>query len=140
MIGTLTDAGALVALMDADEPDHAACVATLLTIELPMVTTWAAFTEAMYLLDVPRKVRARDALWSLIETKRLRLYDLDAGQVSRARGLMDKYADLPMDLADATLVAAAEHENERIVFTLDSDFAVYRLNGRRAITVLPSAQ
>ncbi|MFT4009988.1 MAG: PIN domain-containing protein [Nocardioidaceae bacterium] len=137
MIGTLTDAGALVALLDADEQDHDACVRTLLTIELPMVTTWAAFTEAMYLLDVPRKARARDALWSLVETGRLRLHDLDERATTRARALMDKYADLPMDLADATLVAVAEAEGEATVFTIDSDFRIYRLRGRRAIQVVP---
>jgi predicted nucleic acid-binding protein len=137
VIGTLTDAGALVALLDADETDHEACVAVLLAIELPMVTTWPAFTEAMYLLDTPRKRRARDALWSLAETGRLHLYDLDRAQVVRSRALMDKYADLPMDLADATLVALAEAEDKRTVFTVDSDFRVYRLHGRRAVTVIP---
>jgi predicted nucleic acid-binding protein len=47
---TLTDAGPLIALIDADEPDHAACLEALDLVALPLVTTWPAFTEAMYLL------------------------------------------------------------------------------------------
>ena len=46
----LTDAGPLIALIDRGEPDHARCVAALTQITLPLVTTWPAFTEAMYLL------------------------------------------------------------------------------------------
>lgn len=46
----LTDAGPLIAIIDADEPDHAACVEALDQATLPLVTTWPAFTEAMVLL------------------------------------------------------------------------------------------
>ena len=50
---------------------------------------------------------------------------------------MAKYADLPMDLADATLVALAEERGQRRIFTLDSDFRVYRINGRGRFETLP---
>ena len=46
---TLTDAGPLLALLDADEADHHRCVAALTDVTLPMLTTWPAFTEVMYL-------------------------------------------------------------------------------------------
>lgn len=48
---TLTDAGPLIAIIDADERDHEACLTALDDITLPMITTWPAFTEAMYLLS-----------------------------------------------------------------------------------------
>ena len=51
---TLTDAGPLIAIIDADEPDHDACVTALGRLALPLVTTWPAFTEAIYLL-APRE-------------------------------------------------------------------------------------
>jgi predicted nucleic acid-binding protein len=50
---------------------------------------------------------------------------------------MTRYADLPMDLADATLVALAEERADRRVFTLDSDFQVYRLHGRKRFEIVP---
>ena len=46
----LTDAGPLIALLDRGDPDHASCVRALDLVSLPLVTTWPAFTEAMYLL------------------------------------------------------------------------------------------
>ena len=50
---------------------------------------------------------------------------------------MGKYADRPMDLGDASLVALAEERDERRIFTFDADFLVYRLGGRRAFEVVP---
>jgi hypothetical protein len=51
---------------------------------------------------------------------------------------MDKYADTPMDLADATLVALAEETGQRKIFSLDSDFHVYRIRGRQRFVVVPA--
>ena len=50
---------------------------------------------------------------------------------------MEKYSDTPMDLADASLVAAAEGLGLHRIFTLDSDFQVYRINGSTAFEVVP---
>jgi predicted nucleic acid-binding protein len=58
-------------------------------------------------------------------------------QVMRMRSLMEKHRDTPMDLADASLVAAAESLKLRRIFTLDSDFRVYRINGTTPFEVLP---
>ena len=54
----------------------------------------------------------------------------------RIRQLMQQYHDVPMDLADASLVAAAEVLGIRQVFTLDSDFHIYRLHGKDAFDVI----
>jgi predicted nucleic acid-binding protein len=134
---TLTDAGPLVALIDADEPDHDACRRTLDAVRLPLLTTWPAFTEAMYVLSRAGSSAGRDALWALVLTGRLELADLSPASVERSAVLMAKYADLPMDLADATLVALAEERGLRRIFTLDSDFQVYRLNGRLRLATVP---
>ncbi len=50
---------------------------------------------------------------------------------------MSKYRDIPMDLVDASLVAVAEERGLTKVFTLDRDFRVYRLLGRRPFAVVP---
>ena len=135
---TLTDAGPLIAIIDADEPDHDRCVQTLDEATLPLVTTWPAFTEAMYLLESAGGIQAQRALWRLVQTDRLVIADLSSSAVERSSRLMDKYADLPMDFADATLVALAEEEGHRTVFTLDSDFGVYRIRGRLPFRIIPA--
>ncbi len=133
----LVDAGPLVAIIDRGEPDHQACAQALSSLTGPMVTTWPALTEAVYLLGSAGGWSAQDALWKLLERGDLQLVDLDGPMRKRSRSLMAKYQDLPMDLADATLVAAAEALNVKRVFTLDSDFRVYRFRNRQAFEVIP---
>lgn len=135
---TLTDAGPLIAVIDGDEPDHVRCLEALDALALPLVTTWPAFTEAMYLLGRAGGIRGQRALWRLVQTGRLEVADLSSTALDRSAQLMDKYADLPMDLADATLVAFAEEHDHRRIFTLDSDFLVYRFRGRRRFELVPS--
>jgi len=134
---TLTDAGPLVALIDADEEDHDRCRRALDTTSLPLVTTWPAFTEAMYLLLRAGGPRGQAALWKLALSDRLEVVAPSREAFERSARLMVKYADRPMDLADATLVALAEERGERRIFTLDSDFHVYRLHGRQRFEPFP---
>lgn len=135
---TLVDAGPLVALIDADEADHEVCRLVLAGLRLPLLTTWPAFTEAMYLLSRAGGRAGQDALWALTLSRRLDIADLSRWALERSSRLMVKYADLPMDLADATLVALAEERGDRRVFTLDSDFQVYRFNDRQPFEIIPS--
>ncbi len=134
----LTDAGPLVALIDADEADHEVCALALHTVALPLLTTWPAFTEAMYLLGRAGGTAGQQALWRLQQNGRLRIAELSKTALQRSAALMAKYADLPMDLADATLVALAEERGDRRVFTLDSDFRIYRIHGRTHFEIIPS--
>ncbi|MHB1974176.1 MAG: type II toxin-antitoxin system VapC family toxin [Acidimicrobiales bacterium] len=128
---TLTDAGPLIAIIDADEADHASCVDALNRLTIHLVTTWPAFTEAMYLLARAGGIRAQQALWRLVRTDLLVVADLSPSAVDRSARLMDQYADRPMDLANATLVALAEDRGDRRIFTLDADFQIYRFRGRQ---------
>jgi predicted nucleic acid-binding protein len=135
---TLTDAGPLIALIDADDADHVRCVETLDRLRLPLVTTWPAFTEAMYLLGRASDWRAQNALWRLVQRQDLLVAPPSSTANARAAQLMAKYADRPMDLADATLVALAEERDDNRIFTLDADFHVYRFKGRRRFDVIPA--
>jgi hypothetical protein len=121
----LVDAGPLVALIRADDRHHGRCHSVLEPLPGPMATVWPAFTEAMYLLGF--SWRAQDALWQFVCRGALALLPLDENDLPRIRQLMKQYRDLPMDLADAALVRAAEKDRIKTVFTLDqSDFRVYR--------------
>jgi predicted nucleic acid-binding protein len=135
---TLTDTGPLVGLLNRNDPNHAACVAVLEQLPAePLVTTWPCFTEAMYLLFRAGGYPGQAALWALRAAGRLVLLDLGAAAVDRMAVLMDKYRDQPMDLADASLVVAAEELPARQIFTLDRDFHVYRLADGSALQVVP---
>ncbi len=133
----LVDAGPLVAVIDRGEADHERCLMALSSLSAPMITTWPAFTEAMYLLGSAGGWKAQDGLWKLLERGDLQLVPLDDPLQSRIRVLMAKYKDLPMDLADASLVAAAEALGITRVFTLDRDFRVYRWKGKRRFEIVP---
>lgn len=103
-----------------------------------MMTTWPVLTEAMYLLGDAAGWNAERALWQMIERNALELGELQASDTARARALMEKYRDTPMGIAEATLVAIAEARGLRRVFTLDSDFRVYRYRGRESFEVVPA--
>jgi uncharacterized protein len=132
----LVDAGPLVALLDADDQHHPACVAALKSLREPLATVWPAFTEAMYLLaDLPA---AQEALWEMLERGVIHLLLLGSADAPRMRELMRKFANRPMDLADAALLRVAEREGIRKIFTVDRlDFSVYRLHGRARLTLIP---
>ncbi len=96
----------------------------------------------MYLVFRAGGFLAQAALWRLRTTKRLLLHDLtdhdltDA-EVGRMAELMEAYRDRPMDLADASIIAAAEQLGVRRLFALDRDFYIYRLADGAALEVVP---
>lgn len=132
----LVDTGPLVALLDRDDDKHSICVEVTKRFPPPFFTTWPVLTEAAYLLGFSRE--AQDALMLMLERQVLVLAELSASDAPHLRALLRKYGDLPMDLADATLVRVADREGLRDVFTLDRrDFSVYRLSRNRAFTLYP---
>ena len=132
----LVDTGPLVALLDPSDASRVVCRECLEALERSdLVTTEAVVTEAAYLLDF--SLQSQAALVKLLASGRPRVEALSSRDRLRAAELLVKYADLPMDYADATLVVLAERLGARQVFTLDrKDFAVYRV-GRARLQVLP---
>jgi uncharacterized protein len=135
----LVDTGPLVALFDPQDAQHERCVKTLKGITEPLVTTIPVLTEAFHMLG-PASVGS-DRLRDFVENGGLAVWFFDRATVRRAFELMEQYADHPMDLADASLVAAAEAVGTRQVFTIDrKDFAAYRVRrGHRhqAMQIVP---
>jgi len=135
---TLTDAGPLVALINRNDPNHASCLDAIKTLPSgPLITTWPCFTEAMYLLYRAAGHAGQAGLWGWRSAGRLALFDLTPQETDRMAALMTKYQDRPMDLADASLVVAAERLGATKLFTLDSDFHVYRLLDGSALELVP---
>lgn len=134
----LTDTGPLVALVHRGDLHHADCVAVVQASPgETLLSTWPCFTEAMYLVRRLGSLAAVTALWEVHRAGDLVLFDLSTGDVARIDKLMHKYSDLPMDLADASLVAIAERLKLRQVFTLDSHFRIYRMADGTTLDVLP---
>lgn len=122
----LVDTGPLVALFDPQDGKHDRCVKTLKEIREPISTTTPVLTEAFHMLG-PASIGS-DRLREFIEDGGLSVWFFDRPTLTRAFELMELYADHPMDLADASLVTAAEALGTRRVFTIDrNDFETYRV-------------
>jgi uncharacterized protein len=122
----LVDTGPLVALFDPQDGQHRRCADVLKDIREPAVTTTPVLTEAFHILG-PASTGA-DRLREFIEQGGLSVWFFDRRTLTRAFELMELYADHPMDLADASLVTAAEALGTRRVFTIDrNDFETYRV-------------
>jgi predicted nucleic acid-binding protein len=129
------DTGPIVALFDKNDVKHHTCVETFKAIREPLFTTWPVITEAFHLLGFSHTVQ--DDLWEFIERGTVLISDLDRTLVKTCRKLMKKYHDLPMDIADASLVAMADAESIRTIFTLDKDFKVYKTKQNKHFKLLP---
>jgi predicted nucleic acid-binding protein len=122
----LFDTGPLIALFDPCDPLHGRCRETLRSIREPLSTTVPVLTEAFDILSPDS--RGSDRLREFILAGGAAPWFFDASGVERAFELMEIYRDHPMDLADASLVVAAESLETRKVFTIDRrDFETYRV-------------
>ena len=90
----------------------------------------------MYLLGAEGGYRYQAELWKLYSEGEVVLYNLSARDISMMNSLMEKYQDTPMDLADASLVAVAEDLSMRRVFTIDTDFYIYRLSDGSTLEII----
>ena len=131
----LVDTGPLVALFDPEDGQHGRCVNALKQIREPITTTTPVLTEAFHMLG-PASLGS-DRLREFVESGGLSVWFLDRPALTRAFELMELYADHPMDLADASIVTAAEALGSRRVFTIDrDDFETYRVRrGHRHHTI-----
>ena len=130
----VVDTGPLVALLDADEANHAWVTEQLEALRPPLLTCEAVLTEATFLLA---RIGADPALVIDLATRGLLaivgLFDGDSDSIGR---LMRRYSSVPMSLADACLVRIVERTPNATLLTLDSDFRVYRQKGRRIIPLM----
>ncbi len=127
----LVDTGPLVALFDPREALHSRSVDFLKKLSDPPLTTVPVLTEAFHLLHPAS--RGSIALRSLLQAGGLSVWHPDPIALGRMLEMMDQYLDHPMDLADASLVVAAEYLKIRKIFTFDRNhFTTYRFRrGRR---------
>ena len=94
-------------------------------------------TEAMYLLGLVGGFAYQRELWKRRDSAQLLIHNHSVREMERMEGLMEKYQDRPMDLADASLIALAEEQSFRQIFTVDDDFRFYRLADGSVLEVVP---
>ncbi len=130
----IVDTGPLVALLNRADTHHAWVVQQLQDIAPPMITCEAVLAEATYLTRAVPGARA--ALIEMLGEGFLSIGMALADHHSAILSMVRRYTDVPMSLADACLVRLAEIYPQSPVLTLDSDFGMYRKNGRQVIDVI----
>jgi predicted nucleic acid-binding protein len=123
-------------LFDRDDRYHALVKTYLAKARLKLVTTWPVLTEVCAILPE----EAADDFIEFVCRGGLRVAQLEADDLSVMLALRRKYADRPMDFADASLVAIALRDDEDRIVSLDSDFEIYRLAGKKRFRNLLSAR
>jgi predicted nucleic acid-binding protein len=130
----ISDTGPLVAMLDRDDQDHAWAVREGRKLPPKMLSCEAVLSEVHFLTqDIPE---AKDRIESWLADGRLELPFTVRDHHSLIHELMARYASVPMSFADACLVRMSELWPEAPVFTLDSDFRVYRRNKRQSLPLI----
>lgn len=131
----LCDSGPLIALFDSSDGSHERCRAAIRETRYSFVTSWPVLTEAFHFLDRPG---GRALLWDFVLSDAVRVEEVSKFDLGRMRALIEEYSDLPMDFADASLVALAERLRVFRVFTLDRrGFAVFRPRHVQSFEIFP---
>ena len=121
---TIIDSGPLIALFDKSDKYHQKVINFLKKYQGRLITTWSVITEVSYMLSFNLQVQIDFLKW--IERGGLELYNISQEEVYHITRMMEKYVDIPMDLADATLMYISNKEKIQNIISIDSDFDIYR--------------
>lgn len=130
----LIDSGPLIALFDRNDRYHRPSVEFIKSSRNELITTLASITETLHLLDFSRNAQIDFLGW--VNAGAVTLESISSDDLPRIIELTRKYSDLPMDFADACLVFLAEKFNINTIATIDRDFDIYRMKGKRPFTTL----
>lgn len=128
MRSILVDAGPLIALFDKDDRHHAAMRALFRDAAGRLITTWPVVTETSHMLDFDARAQLDFFRW--VAAGGVVVHEIPQEALGRIIELVEKYGDRPMDLADATLVVAAEALGIHEIVSIDRDFEIYRIASR----------
>jgi len=132
----ILDTGPWVALIDRSESKHKDCVYWLKNFSGRLYSTEAVLTEVLYILNF--SIIAQCAALDFVLESVVEIVPSNHENLERTKNLMKKYADLPMDYADATLVSLATETGIKNIVTLDQkDFAIYKLPRKQKFTIMP---
>lgn len=121
---TLIDAGPMIALFDKSDRYHKQVVKFLKSYTGELITTWPVVTEVSHMLDFNIKVQIDFLKW--LDLGAVSIHQTLSGDIKRIIALSEKYMDVPMDLADSSLIVASEKLGIKDILTIDSDYDIYR--------------
>jgi len=121
----LIDSGPLIALFDRSDRYHERVKSYLRTFHGTLLTTWPVLTEVSHLLDFHLQVQLDFLEW--VARGGVEVYEMAQSDLPALTEMMRTYTNVPMDLADATLMYVAHREGHRRILSIDSDFDVYRM-------------
>lgn len=128
----IADTGFFLALANSRDEHHPAAKRALAELREPLITTWPVLTETCHLMVARLGPAASETFVASAAQGAFEVFALAGEHLPRVLQLMQKYRDLPMDLADASLVILAEHLGSgRILSTDRRDFHAYRWKSRR---------
>jgi predicted nucleic acid-binding protein len=123
----LTDTGFWYAFFNQKDKHHLQTIQVMQNLDEGLITTWPVITETCYLLGKALGVPSQLRFISALESDYIEVSDISIQNLRRIQQMIKKYADLPMDLADASLVILAEELGHgRILSTDQRDFRTYR--------------
>jgi uncharacterized protein len=133
----LVDTSVLYAFLDRSEPWHEASKTAIAEAPLPLLTTAAVLTELFHF--VLKRMNDQDGVWRLLRTRQIEISPISTADLPALEALMLRYADRPMNFADATLVHVAGREGLRTILTIDhDDFETYRIGRNAKFRILPA--
>lgn len=124
MQSILIDAGPLIALFDRSDKYHKSALNFIKDYQGYLWSTWPVVTEVCHMLDFSTKAQCAFLEW--IKRGGIRLFELNESHMGRILELTKKFDDVPMDLADASLIVVAEVKKHQEIASIDSDFYIYR--------------
>ncbi len=131
---TLIDSGPLIALFDKNDKYHLSVLNFLKSYKGELITSWSVITEVSHMLDFNLQVQIDFLRW--IELGGVVIYNISQNEISDIRIMMEKYLDIPMDLADASLMYIANKEKIKNIVSIDSDFDIYRTLKKQSLNNL----
>lgn len=130
----IADTGVIVGLIHEKDQWHEFAIEKAANLPVPYFTCEAAITESCFLLhNIPD---GEQKVLQMIERGVLEINFSLAAEAESIKSLMKKYEDVPMSFADACLVRMSELIENSMVFTIDSDFLIYRKNGKKQIPLI----
>lgn len=131
MKNIIVDAGPLIALFDKDDKYHDSVIKFLKTFDGQLITSWPVITEVTHLLSFNVNVQIDFLEW--LKREAVTIINLENIHLERIIQLSKKYSDVPMDLADSSLIVIAELTNITDIITIDSDYYIYKTKNKRSL-------
>ncbi|HOP64860.1 MAG TPA: PIN domain-containing protein [Spirochaetota bacterium] len=140
MKNIIVDAGPLIALFDKDDKYHNSVLKFLKTFDGQLITSWPVITEVTHLLSFNVNVQIDFLEW--LKREAVTIVNLENIHLERIIQLSKKYSDVPMDLADSSLIVIAELTNITDIITIDSDYYIYKTKNKKSLNniLLPFLQ